>query len=142
MKTVMRACLVAAAALSMSCAMTQKKMDQGQPMEVSDKAPAGEGTVKAVKGDGGNTALTVKVKHLAPASRLVDDASVYVVWVEPPNAPPQNVGVLSVNADKEGVLNTLTPHRRFKVMITPEASAQAQEPSNDEVFTSTVDRGD
>lgn len=142
MKTVMRALLLPAMALSLGCAMSQKKMDPGQPMQVSDMAPAGEGTVKAVKGDGGNTALSVKVKHLAPASRLVEDASVYVVWVEPPNAPPQNVGVLSVNADKEGVLNTLTPHRRFKVMITPEASAQVQEPSGDEVFTSNVDRGD
>lgn len=142
MKTLMRALLVSAVALTTSCAMTKKTIDPGQPMQVSDIAPASEGTVKAVKGDGGNTALSVKVKHLAPASRLVDDASVYVVWVEPPNAPPQNVGVLSVNADKEGVLNTLTPHRRFKVMITPESSPEAQEPSNDEVFTSTIDRGD
>lgn len=144
MKMVTRAVLVAAVAAASGCAMTQKATNEApdQPMQVSEKSPAGEGTVKAYKGESGNTQLSVKVKHLAPANRIDEDASVYVVWVEPPNAPPQNVGVLSVNRNKEGALNTLTPYRRFRVLITPESNAEVQAPTGDEVFTSTVDRGD
>jgi hypothetical protein len=141
MKQIIRGVLVAALAVtSVGCMATKQAVDQGIPMQGSTTTPAGEGMVSAIKSEDGNTALRVKVKHLAEARRIDDDANVYVVWVEPPDGTPQNVGVLSLNNDKEGTLNTLTPYRNFRVIITPEASGQVSEPSGDELFTSTVRR--
>jgi len=63
-----------------------------------------------------------------------------VVWVQPTYGQPQNVGVVTVDKDLEGTLNTVTPHKQFKVMITPEANGQVTSPSNAPVFTSEVAR--
>jgi hypothetical protein len=111
-----------------------------QPLQSSADMPASEGSVMATKGSNGNTALNVRVKHLAPASRISEEAQVYVVWVEPEGGTPQNVGVLTVDKDLEGSLTTITPHRKFRVVITPEENGQVQEPSGTEVFTSQVER--
>lgn len=138
MKMLVRGLVVAAMALSMSCAMTKNAVDPGIPLQGSTTTPAGEGSVAATTNQDGNTALSVKVKHLAPASRIDENAQVYVVWVEPPNGMPQNVGALSLNDDREGTLNTLTPFKQFRVIITPEASATVQEPSGNEIFTGNV----
>ena len=132
-------------ALAMSgCAFMKpaSNSNSSQALQSSGDVPAGEGTVMAREGGNGNTALTVKVKHLAPASRIEQDAQVYVVWVEPPNAPPQNVGVLSVNRNLDGTLSTITPHKKFRVVITPEQNGQVDKPNGSEVFTSDVERMD
>ena len=113
-----------------------------QPLQTSEDMPASEGSALASKGSNGNTALTIRVKHLAPASRIAEEAQVYVVWVEPEGGTPQNVGVLTVDRELEGTLSTLTPHRKFRVVITPEANGQVQEPSGNEVFTTQVDRSE
>lgn len=146
-KTLMQALMVAAGLAVAGCAtprMGSEKMGAAvtQPMRGSDASPASQATVAVAKGASGNTALTVRVKHLAPAERLANDASVYVVWVEPEGAPPQNVGVLSVNTDLQGSLSTITPYKRFKVMVTPEKSGEVTAPEHDEVFTSDVERSD
>lgn len=148
-KTLMKA-VVAVAGLAVAGCATPKFMEgrektgqaMTQPMKGSDASPASQGTLAVARGASGNTALTVRVKHLAPADKLANDASVYVVWVEPEGAPPQNVGVLSVNKDLQGSLSTITPYRRFKVMVTPEKSGEVSAPEHDEVFTSEVDRAD
>ena len=149
-KTMMQA-VVAAAGLSVAgCATPVFMQGSGgksgqamtQPMKSSEASPAGQGTVAVAKGPSGNTSLTVRVKHLAPAERLANDTSVYVVWVEPEGAAPQNVGVLSVDDNLQGSLTTITPHRRFKVMVTPEKSGELTAPEHDEVFTTDVQRND
>jgi hypothetical protein len=123
-----------AAVLTMACATSP------QPMQSGKGVPASEGTVKASQAENGNTALDVQVKHLAPASKLAGDATVYVVWLQPLNARPQNVGALTLNHDLEGRLETLTPHRKFKLTVTPEPSGQVAVPTHDAVFTAEVDR--
>ena len=113
-----------------------------QPMVAGSAVPASEGTVNAVAGTGGNTDLTVRVKHLAPANRVASDAQVYVVWVQPLNSPPQNVGVMTVDDALMGELKTSTTHRNFTLLITPEPNGQTQQPSHDAVFTTSVRRAD
>lgn len=151
MKKTMIQAVVAAAGLAVAGCATPMSFGGGekgksqaviQPMKGSAASPAGQGTVAVAKGASGNTALTVRVKHLAPAERLASDASVYVVWVEPEGAPPQNVGILTVDRDLQGTLSTITPHKRFKVMVTPEKSGEITAPEHDEVFTSDVERAD
>jgi hypothetical protein len=52
----------------------------------------------------------------------------------------QNVGALTLDDDLEGVLETVTPHSRFLLSVTPEASGQVDQPRNPPVFTAQVDR--
>ena len=111
-----------------------------QPLKSSPEILAAEGVVTATRGANGNTTLVIRVKHLAPASKVAPDAQVYVVWVEPDGGHPQNVGVLTVDSDLQGTLTTITPHTHFKVLITPEPNGQVDSPSHDEVFSSEVER--
>lgn len=121
---------------TLGCATT------AQPMLAASAVPASEGTVNAVAGANDNTDLTVRVKHLAPANRLASDAQLYVVWVQPLNSPPQNVGVMALDESLVGELKTSTPHRNFTLLITPEPNGQMQKPSHDAVFTTSVRRAD
>lgn len=113
--------------------------DKEQTMHASSSSPAAQGTVKTSVGDNGNTVLSVRVKHLAPPSKIKSDATVYVVWIRPGDAAIQNVGALTLNDDLEGQLDTVTPHHRFTVSVTPEPGAQGAQPTHDAVFTTRVE---
>ena len=69
-----------------------------------------------------------------------NDASAYVVWVEPldRSMAPQNVGALRVNDDLEGELRTVTPLEDFNLFVTPEPHGNANEPSGPKVLWATV----
>jgi hypothetical protein len=134
---VLAVCLAALASLGPSCTKPAPK-----PMVSSEGVPASEGTVDATAGANGNTNVAIRVKHLAPPSKVQADATVYVVWIQPHNAEAQSVGALVVNSNLEGRLDTVTPHRRFAVMVTPEPSGQVSRPTHDPVFTSDIDRVD
>ncbi len=111
-------------------------------MWVAAGVPACEGELEATSGPRGGTALSFTVKHLAPASRVVAEATVYVVWIKPLDGPFQNVGALWLDEDLEGRFRTMTPRRRFDVRVTPEASAQVEQPNHQPVLASSVDRDD
>lgn len=113
-----------------------------ETMRSSSENTSGEGTVQAKLGDNGNTQLEVRVKHLSSPLKVAADASVYVVWIQPRNAEIQNVGALMVDDDLVGSLSTTTPHRAFKLSITPEPSARMAVPTHPAVFTSDVNRKD
>jgi len=113
-----------------------------QPMESASNVPASQGTVRATKGDNGNTNLAIQVKHLAPPFKLQADATVYVVWIQQPDQPRQNIGALTLNKDLEGNLKTETPFRRFSITVTPEPGGQVDQPTHEAVFTASVDRKD
>lgn len=121
------------AGLEFGCATTPSAL------QAASSIPAGEGTVQATLGANGNTDLSLRVKHLAPASRMASDATVYVVWIQPFEAPSQNVGALTLNDDLSGHIDTVTPHRRFLVMVTPEPSSQMEKPTHEPVFTARVE---
>jgi len=110
-----------------------------QEMHSTSNVSASEGTVGVSDGANGNTKVSVRVKHLAPPSKLAADATVYVVWIQPREGDLQNVGALTLNKDLEGSLDTLTPHRRFKLSVTPEPSGQVGGPSHDPVFVYNVE---
>jgi FlaG/FlaF family flagellin (archaellin) len=128
------------AASYLGCGMFGGKSEQ--TMHSSSSTPAAQGTVKASPGDNGNTDLSVRVEHLAPPSKLVSDATVYVVWIQPANAAIQNVGAMKLNKHLEGRLDTVTSQSRFKLMVTPEAGPSGAQPTNQPVFTSDVERRD
>lgn len=113
-----------------------------QTMTSGSSVPAASGTVRATEGDNGNTNIAVRVYHLAPASRVAPDATVYVVWVQPSRGRLQNVGALTLNDKLEGTLDTVTPHSRFRLTVTPEPSAMVAQPTNEPVFAANVDAKD
>ena len=113
--------------------------DKPQEMHSTSDVSASDGTVRVSEGDNGNTKVSVRVKHLAPPSKLAADATVYVVWIQPREGDRQNVGALTLNKDLEGSLDTLTPHRRFKVSVTPEPSGQVVNSTHEPVFTYNVE---
>ena len=110
-------------------------------LEPRANLPASEGVALVSEGPNGNTALRVKVKHLAIPEKVAPGAEVYVVWVTPHDGGrPQNVGVLKVDKDLEGALNTVTPLKNFRVTVTAEPSGEVQAPTNEEVFSADVHR--
>jgi len=104
------------------------------------QAPAAEGVVKTKIGKNGNTQLQIRVRHLAPPDKVATDAHLYLVWVQgiTPETSLQNMGVLRVDKNLNGILETVTPLRRFDVIITPEAEATLQSPTNAPVLRTQV----
>lgn len=113
-----------------------------QAMVSASEVPASQGTVKATVGENGNTKLSIQVKHLAPPSKIDADATVYVVWLQPRNAAKQNIGALVLNDNLEGKLETVTPHSRFTLTVTPEPNGRVAEPNHEPVFTAEVEHPD
>ena len=111
-------------------------------MATSGIVHGGRGTVVAKEGDSGNTDLEVKVEHLPAPAEVARNASTYIVWIHPRNGDLQNVGALKLDDDQEGELDTTTPHRRFTVTVTPEASTDAMYPTNEAIFTTEVARAE
>jgi hypothetical protein len=111
-------------------------------MTTSAQVPTGVGTVAAVAKPDGNTALDVRISHLAPPETLAPDATVYVVWVKPPGRPIESVGTLAVTPNQEGILRTDTTYDRFEVTVTPEPNSMVARPSHDPVMTTVAQRMD
>jgi hypothetical protein len=105
----------------------------------SGRTEAAEGIVSAERGENDDTLVHVRLKYLAPPYRLAADASTYLVWVEAPESPIQNAGVLTVDEDLAGALDFVTPHRTFRLTVTPESSPARTTPQNRPVFNATVD---
>ena len=109
-------------------------------MQSAIEVPASQGTVKATVGENDNTKVSIRVKHLAPPSKIAPDATVYVVWLQARNAARQNIGALMLNNNLEGSLDTVTPHRRFLITVTPEPGGRVSEPTHEPVFTADVEQ--
>jgi len=110
-----------------------------QLMAASGRTPAAEGTVSAEKGDNGNTVARVRVKHLAPPSRLASDATTYVVWLKAGHDPIRNMGALTIDEDLTGEVEFMTPHEIFRVTVTPESTPTITAPIHAPVFSTNVD---
>lgn len=115
-------------------------MRQTQTMQSAAKVPASQGTIKATVGDNDNTKVSIRVKHLAPPSKIASDATIYVVWLQPRNGAKQNIGALVLNDNLEGSLDTVTPHRRFLITVTPEPGGRVSEPTHEPVFTADIEK--
>jgi hypothetical protein len=111
-------------------------------LKSNESIPAARGEIRVSEGDSQNTHLMFDVEHLAPPSRVANDATVYVVWARPADqdAEPTNLGGLVVDDNLRGKLETVTPLRSFDVFITPEPSATVAKPSGDEMLTAHVER--
>jgi hypothetical protein len=112
--------------------------EQTWTMNTTEMIPSAVGKVK-VKGEkDGNTRVKVEVAHLAPPAAVFDQASTYVVWLKPESGTAQNVGVLSINKDLKGSLETETAFKDFQVLVTAEKDASVTSPSGRSVMNASV----
>lgn len=100
--------------------------------------PAAQGTITIRKGKNDNTAVNINTQNLAKPSSLTPAENVYVVWIQPPGQDAQNHGMLRVNKNLAGDLETETPYKRFKIFITAEQNAQIQMPQGPTVLSAEV----
>lgn len=114
----------------------------GSMQQLEDRqglVPAAQGDIATASDDHGNTRMNIRVKHLAPAGKMAEDASNYVVWVRPSGGRGyQNVGTLKVDSDLAGEYKTTVPYRVFHVMITPERAPGVQRPTGPAVLEKNV----
>lgn len=111
------------------------------PMSAAERMLAAEGTVMATGTENGNTALEIKVRHLASPEKIAPEATTYVVWARASGTEsPQNLGALHVDKELQGTLKTVTPLRTFDVFVTAESSPTAREPSAEKLLTASIKR--
>lgn len=100
--------------------------------------PAASGIVDVGRGGNGNTRIDLKVDHLANPASLTPSKTVYVVWAQPPNAPPENLGELKVGNDLKGQLKTVTAQQNFELLVTAENDPRATAPTGPVVMQVTI----
>jgi hypothetical protein len=104
--------------------------------------PASEGSVHARAGPNGNTKLDVRLDHLPYPQALDPSFTTYVVWLKAePSGSFVNMGQVAINEEREGRLETITPHRHFIVVVTAEADAAATAPMGAVMLRGDVLRG-
>lgn len=107
-------------------------------MTPGQEDPAAHGTVAVKTGHNGNTQVDITTKALAQPSALTPPENTYVVWFQPKGQDPQNAGALRVDNSLKGRLDTVTPHRQFKVFITAEKEPNPTKPHGPTVLTADV----
>jgi hypothetical protein len=100
--------------------------------------PGAQGKLEVNKQKDGTQQVKVDVQHLALPSALTPPKMGYVVWIQPPDHPPENHGVLKVDNKEKGSFQTTTAYPRFDVFVTAEDNLQVTEPSGPVVFRATV----
>ena len=112
--------------------------EQTWSMNTTDKIPSAEGKVKVKAEKDGNTRVKVEVAHLAAPASVFERASTYVVWLKPQTGSAQNVGVLRVDKNLKGELETQTAFKDFRVMVTAEESPNVTTPSPHSVMNTQI----
>lgn len=104
----------------------------------SSVVPAASGDVDVHQDKNGNTALEIKVEHLARPSQLTPPATAYVVWFVQHGSAPESEGELKVNDDLKGEFKTSTPFKSFEVRITAENDPMTKTASGPVVMRASV----
>ena len=107
-------------------------------MTAAKEVPAAHGTVAVKTGRNGNTDVNITTKSLAQPSALTPPAETYVVWFQPPDQSPKNMGALRVDNNLNGKLDTVAPYRQFKVFITAEKQQTVASPHGTKLLTANV----
>jgi hypothetical protein len=124
--------ILIAASLTMASAAHKYKLNP------SSIVPAAAGEIDVDKDRNGNTALDLKVKHLAKPDNLTPPQTAYVVWIQSQGGNPENQGQLKVNDKLEGEFKTVTPYKSFQIFITGETNPNATTPSGPEVLRQQI----
>lgn len=104
-------------------------------------APSATGSITTSIDSNSNTVLKVRADHLAQPANLDPSLTTYVVWIRPRvGGDFMNVGQLAMSTDRDGALQTSTPHTNFDVLVTAETTATAPQPSKFVVLQAQASR--
>ncbi len=124
--------LTVAALILLACAGCRKNIR----LQALPALQGGQGTLRVTLTYDRNNILEVRLTGVKPPESFGPQYTRYVVWTEVAGAagPAVNVGQIRVEAPGTGSLNTLTPLRRFHVLITVEEKGDARQPGPLAVF--------
>lgn len=113
-------------------------------LQSSSRSPGADAElIAAINSDQSNTRIDLRVSNLPPATRIVPNATVFMVWQRRgPSASWSRVGTLNYNnGARTGQLrDTTVPETSFELQVTVEADANAGSPSPNVLFNQTVAR--
>jgi hypothetical protein len=110
-------------------------------LEPSRETPASQGSVSAAVDANGNTALRVVVDHLPPPERLSSDLRTFVVWIRPARGDEYlNAGQLTIDDERSGELEAITPYPDVDVLVTAESSGSPPYPSHFKILEGRATR--
>jgi len=103
--------------------------------QTSKITPAAEGKVKVKELKNGNYSVEVIVKNLAESDRLKPSRNYYVVWNQGKEGT-YNLGLIDLNKDMEGFLETETTYSPKRILISAEDDDKATKPGKQIVLKS------
>ncbi len=107
-----------------------------KPTELMPQA-IGEAKVEA-KTKAGRTNVEVRLKGMAPPSRLGAEFLTYVLWVVTPEGRTGNTGEILISKDGEGKLSATTPAQAFSLIVTAEPYFAVRLPSEMVILQSDI----
>ena len=105
--------------------------------ENSPSLSAAESRIKVRSASNGNSEIKLQVKHMTPPDKVKSGTSTYVVWAQPTDttdAPMMNLGQMTPDKDLKAEFQSVTPYRKFKILLTPESDRSARAPTADPVL--------
>ena len=95
--------------------------------KTSKVVPAAEGEVKVKKVKNGNYRIAVEIKNLASPEKLSPSKDYYVVWNKSKEGT-FNIGVLELDKDLNGILETESTYEVQRIIVSAENDAKEVEP--------------
>lgn len=104
-------------------------------LEAGDRSASTEGEMIVSFDDNDNRFIEMNIAHLPPPSRLDEQMSTFVVWLQPKDSTVSyNMGQLQFEDDRTGKVKFTTPFDSFEVRVTAEAQPNVLAPSDHEVL--------
>jgi len=88
-------------------------------MKKSSVVPAAEAKIKVKEMDNGNYSISVKIENLASPDKLSPERKYYIVWVKSKKGT-FNLGMLDLDDELNGSLETQTTYEPRKILISAE----------------------
>jgi hypothetical protein len=116
--------------IAAAAALTLAGCASGPRLSHAPALAKAKGRVSFMKTADHGTRIVVDVKNLAEPETLNPPGYAYVAWVQSDREEtPHNVGVLVVDDEQTGELQTITPLRDFELFVTAEPSSDVVEPT-------------
>lgn len=102
----------------------------------SEVLPAADAVAKVDKNDNNNYEVELKVRNMARPERLNPPRRTYVAWMVTESNGTINIGNLRISSKLRSTLETVTPYKPIRFLITAEETQSVISPSTQVVLTS------
>ena len=109
------------------------------PLEAGTGGHGTNGRVTVVDRDYGTRVVKLRIEALVAPESTAPGARVYVAWAQCDGIATQNLGALRLLREG-GELEAVVPSSRFRLVVTAEASEDAEAPSTQPLFSADVGR--